>query len=385
MRGKYLYYSLLSVFLLFPVRGLSQTVTKVFSKTPLKTVLKAVEEQTKMSVIYKVNEVDVNKKISASFTNEPVSKVLDKVLDPSLTYTIDDKMITIYRRSRAHEKAKATPQNTIGQSRKIQGVVVDSHGEPLIGVTVRIKNAQTGVVTDNDGKYSLVTKETAPMLEFSYIGYTPQSIVAHNNRINVTLKEESSMLNEVVVTAMGIQRKEKSLTYATQQVKAEDLMRVQDPNAVNSLEGKVSGVVITPSAGGAGGASKIILRGNKSVLGNSSPLIVLDGVPMSNGTRGQINGSNIEYQGVSEGADPLSMINPDDIESMNVLKGANAAALYGSAAANGVVMITTKKGKQGKLSVSVTSNITFDTPLLTPEIQNVYGARIKAAGGQERL
>ena len=293
MRGKYLYYSLLSVFLLFPVRGLSQTVTKVFSKTPLKTVLKAVEEQTKMSVIYKVNEVDVNKKISASFTNEPVSKVLDKVLDPSLTYTIDDKMITIYRRSRAHEKAKATPQNTIGQSRKIQGVVVDSHGEPLIGVTVRIKNAQTGVVTDNDGKYSLVTKETAPMLEFSYIGYTPQSIVAHNNRINVTLKEESSMLNEVVVTAMGIQRKEKSLTYATQQVKAEDLMRVQDPNAVNSLEGKVSGVVITPSAGGAGGASKIILRGNKSVLGNSSPLIVLDGVPMSNGTRGQINGSNI--------------------------------------------------------------------------------------------
>lgn len=381
MRGKYLYYSLLSVFLLFPVRGLSQTVTKVFSKTPLKTVLKEVEEQTKMSVIYKVNEVDVNKKISASFTNEPVSTVLDKVLDPSLTYTIDDKMITIYRRSRAHEKAKATPQNTIGQSRKIQGVVVDSHGEPLIGVTVRIKNAQTGVVTDNDGKYSLVTKETAPMLEFSYIGYTPQSIVAHNNRINVTLKEESSMLNEVVVTAMGIQRKEKSLTYATQQVKAEDLMRVQDPNAVNSLEGKVSGVVITPSAGGAGGASKIILRGNKSVLGNSSPLIVLDGVPMSNGTRGQINGSNIEYQGVSEGADPLSMINPDDIESMNVLKGANAAALYGSAAANGVVMITTKKGKQGKLSVSVTSNITFDTPLLTPEIQNVYGARIKAAGG----
>ena len=380
MRGKYLYYSLLAVFLLCPVRALSQTVTKVFSKTPLKTVLKEVEKQTRMSVIYKVKEVDANKKISASFKNEPVSKVLDKVLDPSLTYTIENKMITIYRRG-TRPQGGTTVTNSVGQPRKIHGTVVDASGEPLIGVTVRIRNSKEGVVTDIDGNYSLTTKETAPTLEFSYIGYAPQTLVATGATLNVTLSEESSTLNEVVVTAMGIQRKEKSLTYATQQVKAEDLMRVQDPNAVNSLEGKVSGVVITPSAGGAGGASKIILRGNKSVLGNSSPLIVLDGVPMSNGTRGQINGSNIEYSGVSEGADPLSMINPDDIESMNVLKGANAAALYGSAAANGVVMITTKKGKEGKLSVSVTSNITFDTPLLTPKIQDVYGARIKSAGG----
>ena len=380
MRGKYLYYSLLAVFLLCPVRALSQTVTKVFSKTPLKTVLKEVEKQTRMSVIYKVKEVDANKKISASFKNEPVNKVLDKVLDPSLTYTIENKMITIYRRG-TRPQGGATVTNSVGQPRKIHGTVVDASGEPLIGVTVRIRNSKEGVVTDIDGNYSLTTKETAPTLEFSYIGYAPQTLVATGATLNVTLSEESSTLNEVVVTAMGIQRKEKSLTYATQQVKAEDLMRVQDPNAVNSLEGKVSGVVITPSAGGAGGASKIILRGNKSVLGNSSPLIVLDGVPMSNGTRGQISGSNIEYAGVSEGADPLSMINPDDIESMNVLKGANAAALYGSAAANGVVMITTKKGKEGKLAVSVTSNITFDTPLLTPEIQNVYGTRIKSAGG----
>ena len=380
MRGKYLYYSLLAVFLLCPVRALSQTVTKVFSKTPLKTVLKEVEKQTRMSVIYKVKEVDANKKISASFKNEPVNKVLDKVLDPSLTYTIENKMITIYRRG-TRPQGGTTVTNSVGQPRKIHGTVVDASGEPLIGVTVRIRNSKEGVVTDIDGNYSLTTKETAPTLEFSYIGYAPQTLVATGATLNVTLSEESSTLNEVVVTAMGIQRKEKSLTYATQQVKAEDLMRVQDPNAVNSLEGKVSGVVITPSAGGAGGASKIILRGNKSVLGNSSPLIVLDGVPMSNGTRGQINGSNIEYSGVSEGADPLSMINPDDIESMNVLKGANAAALYGSAAANGVVMITTKKGKEGKLSVSVTSNITFDTPLLTPKIQDVYGARIKSAGG----
>ena len=349
MREKYLYYSILVALLLCPLGIYAQTVTKVFNKTPLKTVLKEVERQTKMSIIYNVSEVNGQKKITATFNNEPVAKVLDRVLDSSLDYSIENKMITIYHRNKAQEKAKTTPQNRIGQSRTIQGTVVDSHGEPLIGVTVRIKNAQAGVVTDIDGKYSLVTKETAPTLEFSYIGYTPQSIVAHNNRINVTLKEESSMLNEVVVTAMGIQRKEKSLTYATQQVKAEDLMRVQDPNVANTLEGKVSGITITPSAGGAGGASKIILRGNKSILGNNSPLIVVDGIPMSNGTRGQIGGDNITYSGASEGADPLSMINPDDIENINVLKGANAAALYGAAAANGVVMITTKKRKRRKI------------------------------------
>ena len=183
-------------------------------------------------------------------------------------------------------------------------------------------------------------------------------------------------MNEVVVTAMGIMRKEKSLTYATQQVKAEDLMKVQDPNAANSLEGKVAGITITPSAGGAGGASKIVLRGNRSILGNSSPLIVVDGVPMSNGIRGQqgMGAEGFGSTGTSEGSDPLSLINPDDIESINVLKGANAAALYGSRAANGVVMITTKRGREGKVDINVTSNITFDSPLLTPKIQKTYGA-----------
>ena len=178
---------------------------------------------------------------------------------------------------------------------------------------------------------------------------------------------------------MGIKRKESSLTYSTQQVKASDLNRVQDPNVANSLEGKVSGVTITPSAGGAGGASKIILRGNKSILGSSTPLIVVDGVPMNNSQRGQVgSGANMLTTGVSEGGDALSMINPDDIESINVLKGANAAALYGSEAANGVLMITTKKGREGKVGVNFSSNVTFDTPLTTPKIQTaMYGENFK--------
>ena len=246
------------------------------------------------------------------------------------------------------------------QGAVVQGTVKDGTGEPLIGVSVVVKGATgLGVVTDIDGNYRIDVKDKNAVLVFSYIGYTPQEVkVGGRANVDVTMKDESSVLKEVVVTAMGIKRKESSLTYSTQQVKASDLNRVQDPNVANSLEGKVSGVTITPSAGGAGGASKIILRGNKSILGSSTPLIVVDGVPMNNSQRGQVgSGANMLTTGVSEGSDALSMINPDDIESINVLKGANAAALYGSEAANGVLMITTKKGREGKVSVNFSSNV----------------------------
>lgn len=279
----------------------------------------------------------------------------------------------VYAGTNTSTAVQAVQQNG---NHKVTGRVVDSTGEPLIGATILVEGTTNGTVTDIDGNYTLNTTANAKLV-FSYIGYAAQTIpVGGKGTIDVTLKEEANTMNEVVVTAMGIMRKEKSLTYATQQVKAEDLMKVQDPNAANSLEGKVAGITITPSAGGAGGASKIVLRGNRSILGNSSPLIVVDGVPMSNGIRGQqgMGAEGFGSTGTSEGSDPLSLINPDDIESINVLKGANAAALYGSRAANGVVMITTKRGREGKVDINVTSNITFDSPLLTPKIQKTYGA-----------
>ena len=265
----------------------------------------------------------------------------------------------------------------------LKGIVRDDTDEPLIGATVMVKDSNEGTVTDIDGAFSLAINAANPVIVVSYIGYETQEIdVAGRTFIDVKLAISSSVsIQEVVVTAMGILRKEKSLTYATQQVKSDDLMKVQDVNVANSLEGKIAGIVITPSAGGAGGASKIQLRGTKSIIGSSSPLIVVDGVPMSNETRGQINDATSMTEGnAAEGADPLSMINPDDIESMNVLKGANAAALYGSRAANGVIMITTKKGKAGKMAVSYTGNVTFETPLLLPKIQNTYGAAVDAQG-----
>ncbi len=265
----------------------------------------------------------------------------------------------------------------------VSGTVVDEFNEPLIGATVKVKGTTEGMLTDINGAFSITTAVKSPTLVISYMGYDVQEVPT-GGRSSLRVKmvpAEARNIQEVVVTAMGILRKEKSLTYATQQVKADELMRVQEANVANSLEGKVAGVTVTPSAGGAGGASKIVLRGAKSIIGDSSPLIVIDGIPMTNDIRNQTNNSQNMTEYVStEGGDALSMINPDDIESINVLKGANAAALYGSRAANGVLMITTKKGKSGKVAVSYTGNLTLDVPLTKPKIQNRYGADVDAQG-----
>lgn len=264
------------------------------------------------------------------------------------------------------------------------GVVVDENGDNVPGAYVLQVGTRNGTMTDPQGRFTLNNVPQNAQIRISYLGYETQLVRWQGETLRVEMKPSDNTLNAAVVTAMGIVRKERSLTYSTQQIKANELMIVPDANVANTLEGKVSGITITASAGGAGGASKIILRGQKSILGNSTPLIVVDGVPITNNTRGQLGmgaGSSITAESSSEGADPLSMINPDDIETMNVLKGANAAALYGSQAANGVIMITTKKGREGRIDVNFTTNVTFETPLLTPKIQTVYGADLTAGGG----
>ena len=271
--------------------------------------------------------------------------------------------------------------SNVQQKNVLKGRVIDATGEPAVGAYVIVVGTSTGTTTELNGSFTLKNVKPGASIKVSLIGYKSQTVKWDgSSELNFTLEEETSNLNEVVVTAMGITRKASSLTYSTQMLRSDELMKVQDPNLVNSIEGKISGVTITPSAGGAGGASKITLRGNKSILGNNAPLIVVDGVPMTNNIRSQISGTGFAAEGRTEGSDPLSMINPDDIESMNILKGANAAALYGSAAANGVVMITTKKGKEGKLDVNFTSNVTFENPLLTPRLQNAYGAEVTSGG-----
>ena len=273
-------------------------------------------------------------------------------------------------------EAYAVPADMQQSASNVKGTVKDLSGEPLTGASVVVVGTTNGTTVDLDGNFSLSGVKKGAKLKVSYIGYNSQIVTWDGGALDVVLEEAGNNLGEAVVTAMGIVRKQSSLTYATQQLKADDMMKVEDVNLVNNLQGKVAGMTITQSAGGAGGASKIVLRGSTSINGSNDALIVIDGIPMNNSQSGQISDAGFAAESRSEGGDPLSQLNPDDIESINVLKGANAAALYGSAAANGVVMITTKKGKEGKLDVNFTTNVTFDTPLTKPEIQNTYGGTL---------
>ena len=266
----------------------------------------------------------------------------------------------------------------------ITGNVTDASGETLIGLTVKVAGTSVATATDIDGNYSIKVPAGSNELEFSYIGYqTIKRPINGQNKINIVMQDNTKLLDEVVVTAMGIARKEETLSYSTQTVGGDELTRAKEANLINSLQGKSAGLVITPNSGGAGGASKILLRGNASMLGNNSPLIVIDGVPMQNSVAGQMDmdggGATMMVDGSKESSDALSQLNPDDIESITVLKGANSAALYGSAASNGVLMITTKKGKEGQIRIDVSSSTTFETPLKLTKLQNRYGAQMSGS------
>lgn len=237
--------------------------------------------------------------------------------------------------------AQVMDASTLQQSAKIttQGTIVDSKGEPLIGVSILEVGTTNGTITDIDGKFTLRVASGAT-LEISYIGYKTQRVTAKPNMGTLTMADDTEVLDEVVVTALGIKRSEKSLGYAMQEVKGESLVAARETNLANALTGKFAGVQITRSSNGAGGSSKIQLRGANSVTGLNQPLIVVDGVPMDNFT----GATNNDYWNPStDMGNGLSDLNPEDIESMSVLKGASAAALYGSRAGNGVILITTKK------------------------------------------
>ena len=256
--------------------------------------------------------------------------------------------------------------------KSVNGTVTDQEGVPLPGATIVVIETNDGATTDFDGNYSISAADGLT-LEISFIGYESQQVVVGADAVyNVSLVEGNA-LDEIVVTALGIKRAEKTLTYASQTVKSEDLTQARDISFANSLNGRAAGVEIRKSASGAGGSTRIILRGNKSLSGDSQPLIVIDGVPIVN-NRGSQPGT---WGGIDSG-DGLSQINPDDIESINILKGANASILYGSQGANGVILITTKSGEEGDAKVTINSGVTFENVIKLPELQYNYGA----SGGQ---
>ena len=252
---------------------------------------------------------------------------------------------------------------------KVTGKVTDENGESLIGANIIVKGTDVGAVTDIDGNYEITAPEDGTLV-YSYTGYQPiEEAVNGRTVINIQMNQDAELLGEVVVTALGIEREASELSYAQQTVDGDDLMKARDINFLNSLSGRAAGVEIQKSSSGAGGSTRIVLRGDKSLSGSSEPLFVIDGIPMVN-ARGPQPGL---WDGV-DGGDGMSQLNPDDIESISVLRGSNAAVLYGSQGANGVVLITTKSGKEGKAKVSFSTGLTFENILLKPDLQFKYGS-----------
>jgi TonB-linked SusC/RagA family outer membrane protein len=261
----------------------------------------------------------------------------------------------------------------MAQTRLVTGKVVTSRdNQPIPDASVQLKGSSTGTVTSSDGTFKLSVPAEEATLVISYVGFTTiERILPKNvNELTLSLTENQNELGGVIVTALGISRKSKTLVYATQTVKPAELVEARDPNNVlNSLQGKIANAVVTQGSGGPGSGSRIVLRGNRSIQGTNNALIVVDGVPINNSTNGR---PSSDFGGV-QGSDGASNINPDDIASMTVLRGPSAAALYGSQAGNGVIIITTKQGKKDKLSIALNSGVATETAIGLPVVQNSYG------------
>ena len=347
-------------------------------------VLAKIEAQTEYLFVYNKKSVDVRRTVNVNAENKAVSELLNEMFaGTNIRYVMEGKNIILTENDVNIDKISGIQQD----KNTVKGIVTDSKGEPIIGANVLEKGTTNGVITNLDGEFVLNTPSNATLV-ISYIGYEPVTVALNGKTsLNIQMKEEALALETVVVTAMGIKKKEASLTYSTQQVGGDELIRAKDPNMINALAGKTAGVSITRNSSGLGGSAKVSIRGIRSANsdGNNQPLYVIDGVPMLNSVSEQafsaMGGNN--DAGNRDSGDGISNLNPDDIESMSILKGASAAALYGSQAANGVILITTKKGKAGMQRVTFSSNLTVDHAICLPEYQNRYGASGETSWGAE--
>ncbi|SKB86972.1 SusC/RagA family TonB-linked outer membrane protein [Daejeonella lutea] len=308
--------------------GYAQKITLAKNDATLVSVLKLIRQQSDYNFVYNLKSLKNAKTVSINIKNVDIEDALKICFDGQpLTYEILLKTVVIKDLERPEVQAADI---------RVSGKVTDNTGTPLPGVSVKVKDGSAGISTDASGSYSITVPETSTLI-FTYIGFATQEVPVNNRTvIDITLKEAAMAINEVVVvTALGLERQKKTLTYSTQSVSVEELTQSRDLNVVNALQGKVAGLNIGSGSSGVGSPSRVILRGNRSINGNSQPLYVIDGVP--------VRGNPAD-------------INPDNIASINVLKGANASALYGSSGQNGVIVIETKKGKQG---VNVGLNTTY--------------------------
>lgn len=336
--------------------GFSQKVTVSQKKATLEQVFNQLKKQTGFSFIWDEQTIKQAGRVDIEIKDATISEALNLCLkDQPFTYHIIGKIVVIKQKQDSINRFDGIGIGADSQppSIRVTGRITNAQGEHLEGVSVRIKGTDKGTTTNKNGEFSIeVPESSTKVLIFSFVGMVTQEVdVSRTTSVNVALKDEVVQQQQVVVTALGISRQARTLVYAAQTVKTTELTEARDANNfINSLQGKVANAFITQGSGGPGSTARIVLRGNRSIQGSNNALIVVDGIPY----------------GASE-------INPDDIESLTVLRGASAAALYGGQAGNGVIVITTKKGKSGRLAVTLNSGVALESPFSLPFVQNQYG------------
>ena len=385
MRVGFIYTALMlmsfQLLLAIPVR--SQSISKVEVKLELRnesllTAFKKIEQQTSFRFVYRKGELITLPSKNLSASTYTVDQALNMLLKGTDLYfkQVDENILI---QSGINQVIQVLPEDnkqTLADI-TIRGQVTDSNGETLPGVSVKLKGSTIGASTDLDGRYSINIPDKNSVLVFTYIGYLTQEVVlGDKTSLNIKLEAANTALTEVVVTALGISREKKALAYSVSEVKGDELTQARETNVANALSGKVAGVNVSGNATGPGGSSRVVIRGNGSLAGNNQPLYIVNGMPMDNSIPG--GGTSSTGGGINvDRGDGIAGINPDDIESISVLKGGPAAALYGSRASNGVILITTKKGVASKgIGVELNSTSTFETISVIPDWQYEYGQGI---------
>ncbi len=362
----------LFLFMHFFVIASGQKITLELKNVALEVVFQNLKRQTGYYFLYDADAIRHIKKLSLQVKDVTLEQALDICMeDLPLKYVIQEKSIIVSKES--YITNLDIEKSTDNVQSSISGEVVNEKGEAIPGVTVRIKGGITMTATDEKGRFSIQVPGSSAVLVFSIVGYSSKEVNVGSQRdIKVALTQSVSALDAVVVTALGITREERSLGYSVSEVDGDDFKKVREPNVINSLAGKVPGLSINTTAGGPAGSSRVIIRGATSITGNNQPLYVIDGVPMDNSNYGQVEGS--KYSAGFDMGDAISAINPEDIDKISVLKGPAAAAVYGSRAANGVILITTKKGGRQDLGIEFNSTMTFENQLTRFDgYQNLYG------------
>lgn len=364
IKSLFRYFVIIS-FMLIAIPAISQNRNKITLKmdnTRLGLILDEIERQT--DYLFLCDRISLSEKKTIRVENKSLDETLSILFkDTDIVWKVSEASVYL-----SHKNSKSAEKG----SENIVGTVKDINGNPIIGAGVLVKGTTMGASTDLDGKFSILLTGDLPsdtVLEFSCLGYKTINLKTNGRHtFKVTLEDDSVIMEGTVVTALGIKRSEKALSYNVKEISSDLLVGNKDANFINSLNGKVAGLNINSSSSGVGGASKVVMRGQKSISQSSNALYVIDGVPMY--TRAKEGSTEFASQGSS---DPIADINPEDIESISVLTGAAAAALYGSDAANGAIVVTTKKGKEGKLQVNVSSSVEFFNPFVLPRFQNRYG------------